>query len=243
MTAPISMRKLCIAAIVAGLGLSAVPATAAPIAVWTFPSLQGTPPPGAPYNPTTVDPGLDAGHPMGVTANNLSIVEISNPTPNYASQPVLRVTPSAATTQATAVSNNSYFQFSISAAAGNVINLDELVFDAARGGSGTRGFVLRSSVDGFTGDILAADVATQRPTFTNFIVPLTGASFDGLNAVTFRLYIYTGGTGASLEFDNISINGAVVPVPEPAAVALFGVVLPAGLVMLARRRTAARVAA
>jgi hypothetical protein len=58
-----------------------------------------------------------------------------------------------------------------------------------------------------------------------------------VSGATFRIYSYSPATGNSLDYDNITVNGDVVP--EPAAA---GVLAVAGLALVGRhsRRGAAR---
>ena len=192
------------------------------ITEYTFPSLSGLPP-AAGYNPTASDPGVTAS-PVSVGAG-ITFVEVSNPTPNYATQPVLRIDPAGSTTPANAVTANRYWTFSVTPLA-NPLNLSGLSFGAGRGGaSAARGFALYSSVDAFTTPLLSTDVAGQRPTLTPYAVDLTGPAFQGLAAgtpVSFRFYVYSTGAGATLEFDNVSLTGTVVPEPTGFALLLAG---------------------
>ena len=192
------------------------------IAEYTFPSLSGLPP-AAGYNPTASDPGITAS-PVTVGAG-ITFVEISNPTPNYASQPVLRIDPAGSTTPGDAVTANRYWTFSVTPLV-NPLNLSALDFGAGRGGASTaRGFALYSSVDAFTAPLLSTDVAGLRPTLTPYTVDLTGAAFQGLpvgTPVSFRFYVYSPNAGATLEFDNVSLTGTVVPEPTGFALLLAG---------------------
>ena len=65
-------------------------------------------------------------------------------------------------------------------------------------------------------------VPTVRPDFTAFTVNLSGAQFNDLSAVTFRLYDFVPGGGQSIEFDNVTLNGTPSPAPEPHSLGLFG---------------------
>ena len=125
--------------------------------------------------------------------------------------PVFRFQPgSNSVTPAEAVTKDKYFTFTVTANAGFTLNLTNLSFDVARGGGATpRGWVLLSSVDGFTNPIDSQDVPTQRNTLTPTTVDLSGASFQGLHAVTFRMYAYTPSGGQSVEFSNVTLNGKV----------------------------------
>lgn len=134
---------------------------------------------------------------------------------------------------ASAVLNNQYFEFTVAADAGFVMDLTSLSFDAARGGASTpRGWVLRSNLDGFTSDIASAEVPTSLPNLTSFDVDLSDALYQDVAAVTFRMYGFGPSTSIGQFFDNIVLNGNVQAIPEPSALALcVGV-----LTMLRRRR-------
>ena len=139
--------------------------------------------------------------------------------------PVFQINPPINTTNAAeAVANGTYFSFTVTPDALMTIDLTSLTFNAARGGaSEPRGFAVRSSVDSFASDLLTADVPTIRPGFTDFSVDLTGAEFDNLTTATeFRIYIFSPLSGNSIEFDDLALNGDIATVPEPSALALFG---------------------
>ena len=131
------------------------------------------------------------------------------------------------TTAATAVSNNQYFQFTVGANAGYALNLSDLSFDAGRGGSSTpRGWVLRSSIDGFAANIATAAIPTVQPTMTPFSVALSASPYQGLlSPVTFRIYGYSpAAPGVGNYFDNLTLNGLAIQVqavPIPGAMAMF----------------------
>lgn len=133
---------------------------------------------------------------------------------SYSTSPVLRTNPASGTTNAsTAVSTNSYFEFSVTPT--NLeMDLTSLTFKAARGGSATpRGWVLRSSIDSYGENISTDTLTTQRTTFRDYTVDLSGANFQNLtSAITFRLYIYTQSTSLSVEWDNITVNGTTTSI-------------------------------
>ncbi len=186
---------------------------------------------------TTVDGGF--------TASNVTATTNAGPAPgtvfsfqvntgNYPN-PALQVnTQNGNTTAALAVTNGAFFTFTLTPNAGTPsYDLTSLTFDAARGGAGTpRGYVVRSSRDSFGSDLAAADVPTARPTLTPVTVPLTGAAFTGLTtATTFRIYTYAPSEGTSVEYDNITINGTVIPEPSTALLGALG-----ALCLLRRKR-------
>lgn len=119
---------------------------------------------------------------------------------------------------AAAVANNQYFQFSLGPDAGFEMDLQGLSFNAARGGASTpRGWVLRSSLDGFGSDIATAEVATANPTLSSFGVDLSGPQYQDLqSALTFRLYGFAPSTGVGMFYDNLMVAGVVSAVPEPS---------------------------
>jgi hypothetical protein len=53
------------------------------------------------------------------------------------------------------------------------------------------------------------------------------------------MYIITPGTGQSVEFDNIFLNGTVAPIPEPSSLALAGLAAAGWVVARRRKRQAA----
>jgi hypothetical protein len=50
---------------------------------------------------------------------------------------------------------------------------------------------------------------------------LTAAQFQGLTSITFRLYGYNAAYGSE-QMNDLTVNGSVVPVPEPNALTLAG---------------------
>jgi len=204
---------------------------------YTFPTAHGAGvETGSGFNPTTVAPGVDALFDMAVkdTSGNITI-EISNPTPNYASQPVLRVDPDGSSASlAQAIANDKYFEFEIQPEDMFELNLESLDFLAGRGGSSTpRGWGLATSLDDFATILDTAAIPTQRPTVTGYSVDLSGAEFQGLMApVTFRLYAFSTGNGATFEIDDLTLRGTTRFVPEPATLSLLGL----GALALVRRR-------
>ena len=138
------------------------------------------------------------------------------------------------TTAALAVTNNKYFQFQVTPA--TAVDLTSLSFKVARGGASTpRGWVVRSSIDGFFSDLGTNLVPTVTPTLTSESVSL-GSSFQNLNtAVTFRIYAFTPASGSGLFFDDISLSGSASVVPEPGTLALLALGI-AGSIAIKRRK-------
>ena len=158
--------------------------------------------------PSTVATGLTA---STIVNNTMGTWELPS-NQGYSTDPELRVGPkTSAISQATAVTNNSYFVITITPDSGKKFTLTSMTFKIARGGAATpRGWGLRSSLDTYAANIDTADAATQRTTWADITVDLTGGTYDNLtSAITFRFYIYAPATGNTLEVDNITFNGTV----------------------------------
>lgn len=144
--------------------------------------------------------------------NNLLSNFIRSSGLGYGSEPVGIVNPPGSTTSAAlAVTNGSYFYFSITPDAGKQISLTTLTFNMARGGASTpRGYQVRSSVDAFAASLGGGDINTARPTFTAVSIDLSGASFQNVSTtITFNIYIYAPTSSNSLDFDDVVVNGTV----------------------------------
>ena len=218
-----TIRLRPILLVVAGLMLAAgVPAQAGIIAEFTFPTTTATNPPGPiGYEPVTVGAGVTV-EGIVVGSGMTDIVEISNPTPHYATEPVLRLSPAGSTTEASAIANNRYFEFTVDIDPGQSLDLMTLAMDAARGGGATqRGFAFYTSLDGFADAIHSGYIPAQRPNFTHYEFDLSGFAYQDLTgSVDFRFYVYSPSAGNTVEFDNIVLTGEAVP--EPATPVLCG---------------------
>ena len=192
---------------------------------------------GSGYSPTTLAGGLDGTMDMAIkdTAGNITMT--IRDTSASATPPTLRIDPDGSAASLTeAVQNDKFFQFTIEPQGDLRLNLLSLEFDAGRGGSGTpRGWGLFSSVDNFAAEIATQAVGTVEPDLTHCFVDLSDSRFQGLGGeLTFRMYVFSPADGNSLEFDNITLMGAVVP--EPSTVALLAVGLLGTLIGLRRRK-------
>ncbi len=120
-----------------------------------------------------------------------------------------------------AVDTADYFAFAIKAGAGFQLNLDSLVFGQKRSNSGVRTYSLRSSLDGFSQDILT-DSGSVVISWNNKAV--LGSAFQGIAAsqtVEFRFFGYNcpsaNGTwrlDSIRIYGNIGTGGGVTPKPS-----------------------------
>jgi hypothetical protein len=133
---------------------------------------------------------------------------IDDRSPMYG-RPVLRIDPGGSSTTADqAVANARYFEFTLAADDGFLLDLDNLMFGAARGGSGTpRGWVVRSNVDGFASNIATADITTVRADLKLYTVDLSSPAYLDLTEITFRIYSYAPAAGNSVEYVDVTVNG------------------------------------
>jgi len=160
---------------------------------------------------------------------------------NVSTSDTLVATPTVAATSSDtsnaddAIAGNAFFSFTLTADPGKTLDLDELSFRVARGNtSGNRNWAVRSDASGttnlasnFTNDT-TTDIASAAALQT---VDLTGAQFQGLNAIVFTFFQVTDSTFRTVVWDDIAVTGDAVP--EPASLALVGL---GGLLMLGRSR-------
>ncbi len=141
-------------------------------------------------------------------------------------------------TNGTAIDNATefdagYWALTVSAKPGYQLDLTSLDFGAARGGtSGTRLYELYAAVNGgsFTfGDtpIDSSPGGNETGTRTSpraASVDLTGATYQGIDSITFRFYPLTPATGNTMGFDGWTLNGTVVPEPSTLLLMALGMV-------------------
>lgn len=177
--------------------------------------------------------------------NNVS----SSGSRSYGTNRAFYITPNAAITDNYSVSstltNGTYISLQLTVAEGYVLSLDSLGLQAASGSAtGThRAFYVFSDLTGFsTGESTYSHVLLyDRRNVTGFsgalpVYPALGdysANLNGISAfqsivgaaggtkVEFRIYIQSDGTGRSVDFGSISLNGTLTPIPEPASNALL----------------------
>lgn len=154
---------------------------------------------------------------------------------------VLMAYPTAGSTSASlALSNDSFWSLTVTAAAGQTLDIGSIFYSVGKGGSSDpRGYFIRSSVDSFASDIAGSQLPTganQNP--GDFSVSLAGnPAYQGLNSVTFRFYNYTPNPGFnSVDWRNVGL----IAVPEPSDYALVFGAGSLGAVIWNRRRRASK---
>ena len=155
-------------------------------------------------NPTGVAEGVTA-TPLNTTGSSLPDLEIY--------EGLIETEPVAdSTSAALAVDYDQFFQFTLTPGANRKLDLGVVTFEADYEDAGSpRGWVLRSSIDGFSTDLASEEVWTEHPVLSFFSIRLPEDQFLGLTEpVTFRIYTYASGGGDRiLDFDNIQVLGTV----------------------------------
>jgi hypothetical protein len=129
-------------------------------------------------------------------------------------------------TTANAVDNGDYYAFTVNANLGYLLNLNGGTFsiqDRATD-AGTFSYSVFSSVDSYTTALGTYSLGTAN-VWTTRNISLSGATYDNLSSVTFRIVMSDNSSANSrdLLFDNITLDG-LTAVPEKSTVAagIFG---------------------
>lgn len=111
-----------------------------------------------------------------------------------------------------ALDPDDYFEFALTINSSTTAALSSIEFAERRSGTGVRNFVLRSSLDAFATDTVAATAVPDDANTRNQTISLP-SSFSGLTntTVTFRVYGYTAeGSGGTWRLANHSVLGGLV---------------------------------
>lgn len=139
-----------------------------------------------------------------------------------------------------AVNANQYVAFTVTANAGSALNLDALTFDIGRGLRGTQDYAVRSSADTFATHIVFVNNVVSDTSIKPQNIDLTGAAFQGLASIEFRIYfddrINNSSSASDVFIDNVVLSGSVSSVPEPSTYGLALGVLALGIAAARRRR-------
>jgi hypothetical protein len=131
-------------------------------------------------------------------------------------------------TTGTTQTANDYFSFTVTASLGYQLNLNgaTLTFDAQNvdrsGGNQTANWAVRTSLDSFNANVGTGTF--NESAFTAETTTFSGATYDGLTSFEVRIYMWDPNGSSQTRFDNFTLNGLVVAVPEPVhyALGIFG---------------------
>ncbi len=226
------MKKIIIAASVA---LSSVSLSSAQIAAWEFNGNTGN---EISVSATTIDPNLDPSAVIRGSGINASGLANSFSATDFTLNG----------TQANAIANNDFFEFSVSSKTGFTLSLSTLDVTLRRSSTGPNTYIWRYSIgSGFTtigSPVSYTSTATSGVAQTQLNLSSISALQDlsSTATATFRLYAYGTGTATTGTFaigrlagNDLAVGGSVTAVPEPHhyALGIAGLVM---LVVVARRR-------
>jgi hypothetical protein len=160
--------------------------------------------------PASVASGISA---VGSMASNLGGYFQISSSDSWDTNPVLVTSPASGNTSAAlALANNQYFTTPAFTADANGLKLTSLNFNVGRGGSSTpRGIIVRASINGgaYGADLYNAAITTQTPTWSAVNIDLTGAAYQNITSIAFRIWVYTPSSSTSVDFDDMTLKGTV----------------------------------
>jgi len=131
-------------------------------------------------------------------------------------------------------SESGTVSFQIDIPAGTQLDLTSVTFDwrmATGGATAQRWIGFDTSLDS---GLTFVSIGLARPNVENTTIDLSDPKFQGLTDTSVTFNWYAGGDGSGdIDFDLPTVHGNVSVIPEPSAVALFGL---AGLAAFMRRR-------
>jgi hypothetical protein len=109
---------------------------------------------------------------------------------------------------------NDYFYWTLTPNSGFKIDFTTLTGNWQRSSSGPASYILRSSADGFVGNVASGSVPSGTAAFN---LNLGAAAFDAItSAITFRLYGFgSTGTAGTFSINDFVFNGAVSALATP----------------------------
>ncbi len=137
-------------------------------------------------------------------------------------------------TDTAAITDGQYITFGVQATGSNTLNIDFISFDHSRTSSAPRATALYASFNGGSFSKIGSNANNSNSSnLTTYNRPL-GTDFDSVTSADFRLVFFDDNTNPGIaRYDNIIVDGAVVPEPTSALLATLG-----GLLCMTRRRRA-----
>ena len=103
---------------------------------------------------------------------------------------------SGSTSPAAAISTNTYFTVTFSSSDA----MNTLEFDVNSGGSSTpRGWVVRTSLDGYASDLGSGSTVYAAPALVTMSLP------SDVSSITFRIYVFSPSISSSVDFRNLRL--------------------------------------